>query len=124
MPHLVTRTAYRLLLCSALLGAAVLPLRAQSLTSDDHRTRDVSGLVTDRHHEPLRGAIVQLQQGENPSIVTFITGDDGRYHFLRLDSNLDYRIWVKFRERTSSPRSISKFDDHMHKQIDFEIAPF
>ncbi len=90
----------------------------------DTRTRDLSGTVTDPHHEPLRGAIVQLQQDGSANIATYITGDDGRYRFLRLDGNLDYRVSVKFRERTSHPRNISKFDSNMHKVIDFTMEPF
>jgi hypothetical protein len=87
-------------------------------------TRDLSGTVTDPHHEPLRGAIVQLQEGDSPNIATYITGDDGRYRFLRLNGNMDYRVSVKFRDRTSHPRNISKFDSNLHKVIDFSIETF
>lgn len=93
-------------------------------TGVDNRTRELSGTVTDHQHEPLRGAVVKLQEGDTPNIVTFITGQDGHYRFRRLDGNTDYRVWVTFRERTSKPKSISKFDGNMDKVIDFTVETF
>ncbi len=116
MPH----PAAKLALISALLFAPA--LRPQD--SLGNPTRDLSGVVTDPQHEPLRGAIVQLQAGDTPNITSYITGDDGRYRFLRLNGSSDYRVWVKFRNRTSRPRSISKFDSNMHKVIDFTMETF
>jgi Carboxypeptidase regulatory-like domain len=109
----------------ALFAALVcLPALGAQQNSAGTPSRDLSGTVTDPHHEPLRGAIVQLQVGDSPNISSYITGDDGRYRFLRLNGDLDYRVWVKFRDRTSHPRSLSKFDTNLHKVIDFTIESF
>jgi hypothetical protein len=98
------------------------PLSAQ-LTGHEH-DRNLSGLVTDPGHEPLRGAIVEIQAGEGTPVESYITGEDGRYHFKRLNSEMDYTVWVIFRKRHSKSKSISKFDSKEDKVINFTIESF
>lgn len=116
-----------------LLGSLVLlcvpgtyPVPAQTLgqSMDGMHDRTLSGIVTDPHHEPLRGAIVELQEGDSANIVSYVTGPDGRYHFLRLKGNQDYSVWAKFRNRESKHRSVSKFADKPEQVIDFELETF
>lgn len=90
---------------------------------EPHTLRELSGIVTDGH-EPIRGAIVELEAVGTHDIISYVTEDDGRYHFKRLNSDQDYRVWVVFRKRHSKAREISKFDDHEKKVIDFRIEPF
>jgi hypothetical protein len=85
--------------------------------------RTVSGTVTDGH-EPLGGAIVQLQNPGNNSIVSYITDANGGYHFKRLDGQTDFTIWAMFRGHRSAVRSISKFDSHMNKVINFTVKTY
>jgi hypothetical protein len=99
------------------------PLAAPEQMSG-HTLRTLTGTVTDPHHEPLKGAVVKLQTGDTSNITTYITGADGRYVFKRLDGNVDYKVWATFRERTSKPREISKFDNNMDKEIDFTLETF
>ena len=103
------------------------PARAQANSTAmgmDHTPRTLSGTITSPSHEPLRGAVVKLQQGDSPNIITFVTAADGRYTFKRLNGNEDYRVWVTFRARTSKPKEVSKFDSKMDKVIDFTIETF
>jgi hypothetical protein len=90
---------------------------------EHHTLRELSGTVTDGH-EPIRGAIVELEAEDSHAIATYVTEDDGRYHFKRLIGEQDYRVWVVFRKRNSKAHEISKFDDHLDKIIDFKIEPF
>ncbi len=90
---------------------------------EHHTLRDLTGTVTDGH-EPLRGAIVQLEAEGSHEVLTYVTEDDGRYHFKRLIGEQDYRVWVVFRKRHSKTHEISKFDDHLDKVINFTIEPF
>jgi hypothetical protein len=96
-------------------------LHAQAM---QHTFRDLSGTVTDPGHEPLRGAIVQLEADGSHDVLTYITEEDGRYHFKRLSGETNYRVWVVFRKRNSKAHEISKFDDHMDKVINFTIEAF
>ena len=126
MPQALPKLALSVALFATWLCVPALSLvpALHAQTGIDHTTRELTGTITDHQHEPLRGAVVKLQEGDSPNIVTYITGPDGRYRFRRLDGNTDYRVWVTFRDRTSKPRDISKFDDRMDKVIDFEVATF
>jgi hypothetical protein len=86
--------------------------------------RSLSGHVTDESHEPLRGAIVQLQNSDDNTIVTYLTQADGAYHFKRLNGAIDYRVWASFRGHSSPVHSISKFNSHMNTVINFKIRPY
>jgi len=103
-----------------MLGA--LPVAAQMPTQATVRT--LTGTVTDTSHEPIRGAIVELRNEGSHSLVTFITEANGNYTFKRLDGNADYVVWVVFRGKQSPTHTISKFDSHMAKVIDFTVRTY
>lgn len=87
-------------------------------------TRTLSGTVTDTSHEPIRGAVVELRNVASREVVTYITEQNGEYNFKRLDGNADYEVWVVFRSYHSPTHSISKFDSHMTKVINFAVRTF
>ena len=103
-----------------LLGA--LPAATQTL--GDPSVRSLSGQVTDTSHEPIRGAIVELRDEKSNEVVTYLTDAEGHYEFRRLDGNIDYEVWVVFRGRRTPTHSISKFDSHMAKIINFTMRTF
>ena len=105
-----------LLLC----GVTVFGAQAQ-MTQDP--LRNLSGVVTSGH-EPIRGAVVELRDDKTNEVVTYITDVSGRYTFKRLDSGADYEVWVLFRGHRSPTHSISKFDNHLQKVIDFKVQTF
>jgi hypothetical protein len=67
---------------------------------------------------------VELRNINSGEVVTFITDGSGRYDFKRLDGNTDYEVWVLFRGKRSVTHSISKFDSHMTKVIDFTVRTY
>jgi hypothetical protein len=83
--------------------------------------RTLTGTITDAGHEPIRGAVVELRNSRTNLVITYITDTTGQYNFKRLDGNTDYAVWVLFRGRRSRTRSISMFDSHMAKVIDFTV---
>jgi hypothetical protein len=99
-----------------------MPARAQMPSSPTERT--LSGRVTGDGNEPIRGAVVELRNERSNQIVTYLTDATGAYTFKRLDGNADYDVWVIFRGRHSPTRTISKFDDHMAKVIDFTVRTY
>ena len=105
---------------TTLLGA----LPAQAQQQPNPSVRSLSGKVTDTSHEPIRGAIVELRNTDTREVVTYITDESGRYNFKRLDGNIDYEVWVIFRGQPSVTRSISKFDSHMVKVINFTVHAY
>lgn len=86
--------------------------------------RTLTGMVTGDSHEPIRGAVVELRNSKTDEVVTYITDATGQYNFKRLDGRTDYEVWVMFRGRRSDTRSISMFDSHMDKVINFTIRTY
>jgi hypothetical protein len=113
-------SARKLLTLAAATVLCVLPAAAQQ---PQPSKRTLTGTVTDGH-EPLHGAVVELQNPTNNSVETYLTDANGHYSFKRLDGNSDYRVWVVFRGHRSPVRSISKFDSHMQKSIDFTMKGY
>jgi hypothetical protein len=83
--------------------------------------RDLTGTVTDRQHEPLRGAVVQIENEETKSVVSYITNRTGQYNFKRLDDKADYRLWATWRDQRSSVKKLTQFDANRDKVIDLVI---
>ncbi|NNM65354.1 MAG: carboxypeptidase regulatory-like domain-containing protein [Burkholderiales bacterium] len=122
-----TRTQHRWLAAAVVCVVAValagaLPARAKQMSNPS--LRSLSGRVSDTSHEPIRGAIVELRNSNTLEVVTYLTDDNGRYNFKRLDGNVDYEVWVIFRGKPSATRSISKFDSHMVKVINFTVRAY
>jgi hypothetical protein len=85
-------------------------------------TRNLSGTVTDHQHEPLKGAVVEVENGVTMGVVSYITNRDGKYTFRRLDGDTDYLLWVNFRGRKSKVRKLSQFDSNRPKTINFVLS--
>ena len=112
---------------SARLGftfAAVLLCTASVRAQQPISLRTISGTVTDTSHEPLRGAAVELKNPATNAVVSRLTDAMGHYSFKRIDSNTDYTLRALYHGHESRTRSVSKFDSHLDKAIDFTIKPY
>jgi hypothetical protein len=112
--------ATRIVLTLALLCAATFAYAQMKAAT----TRTISGTITDNSHEPLRGAVVELENPASHEILSFLTQDDGRYVFKRIDSHTDFQLWATFRGHKSPTRSISMFDSHLNKVINIVCKTF
>ncbi len=92
-----------------------LPCQAQTVM------RSVTGVVTDKRGNTLPGAAVQLENTVNLSIMSYVTGKDGRYHFNNLDGDIDYTLKAKYRRYTSERKTLSKFNSSKHPAVDLVI---
>jgi hypothetical protein len=86
--------------------------------------RSLSGTVQDRQHEPLEGAVVEIENENTKSIISFITDRSGRYGFKRLEGEVDYHVWFTYRGQRSKVRELSQFDDHQNAKINLVIRRF
>lgn len=116
-PQRALYLALAVLLCAT----TALMLHAQTKGSTN---RTVSGVITDDSHEPLKGAVVELEDPASHQIISFLTLGDGHYEFKRVDSHTDYNIWATFRGHKSTIRHISMFDDHLDKVINIECKTY
>ncbi len=111
----IWRAALSLLLC----GAAVLSPGSELRAQRSFRT--LQGTVTDRHHEPLKGAVVEVENQSTHGVLSYITDQSGRYSFKRLGGDTDYSVWSTYRGQHSKTRTLSLFDAHATKKIDLTI---
>ena len=109
-----TASLTALLACGVLL-CCVATARPQQMKTPTMRT--ISGIVTDDGHEPLHGAVVELENPANHEIVSYLTAEDGRYTFKRVDSHTDFQLWATFRGHKSVIHTISMYDSHLEKII-------
>ena len=101
------------LICTCTFSMALLSpsLPAQSAT------RDITGIVIDQHGEPLRRAVVQIDDEETKVVFSYITDRGGIFTFKRLNGSDDYRIWATRKGHRSKATHLSPFDNHQSRAI-------
>ena len=92
-----------------------------SPTIAQHTLRNLTGIVTDPQHEPLKNAVVEVHNDDNDSVISYITDRSGRYSFKRLDGKTDYRVWATRNGQQSRRKKISQFDSSQTKTINLII---
>jgi hypothetical protein len=60
--------------------------------NQDTSTRTVEGIVTNPMNQPVAKAVVQLKNTKTLQIRSFITQDDGSYHFAGLGTDVEYQL--------------------------------
>jgi hypothetical protein len=107
---------------AAVCGIVLLLSGGTSLHSQQ-TLRDLTGSVEDGHHEPLRGAVVYLENEKTHAVVTYITDRSGHFSFKRLHGDVDYDVWAIFRGQQSKSKTLSQFDTHTDPVITLVIKP-
>jgi hypothetical protein len=92
------------LLCSHALEAQKKP------KNEDANARNVQGVVMDQQDNPVPHAVVQLEDTRTLQVRSFITLDDGTYHFSGLRGDVDYRLKAIFKDTVSAVKTFSVFD--------------
>jgi hypothetical protein len=83
--------------------------------------RTLSGTVSDQHHEPLAGAVVEVQNAGDNTVISYITDKNGHYEFRRLNSGADYNFWATFRGHKSKSEYLSKFNSKPAPVVNLEV---
>ncbi len=81
--------------------------------------RNLTGNVTDKAGNKVKGAVVHLKDTHSLSQRSYITADDGVFRFGQLSGNGDYEVWADLGERKTASKSISSFDSK--KEIDVSL---
>ena len=100
---------------------ASLTLSAMPASPAQDVYRQLTGVVTDRGNEPLKGAIVEVENENTKSVVSYITDREGRFDFKRLREDTDYVIWATYRGTRSKSRELSHFNGKDHPEFKFVI---
>jgi len=105
----------------ALAGVVTLPAEAQKKDADDKQTRSVQGVVSDKTDNPLDGAVVQLKDTKTLQIRSFITKQNGTYHFHSLNPDIDYELKAEHQGANSGSKTLSSFDSRKSAVINLKI---
>lgn len=84
------------------------------------QTRALEGTVTSGG-EPARRAVVKLEDDRTLLVRSYVTQNDGHYHFAGLSMDSDYHVWAERNGHTSDKRSLSRFNSEKDKTIDLEL---
>ncbi len=102
-------------------AAAAAPVAAAPVQKGEADTRTVNGQVIDRDSNPISRAVVYLKNTRNLQVRTYITNDQGNFHFQGLNPNTDYQIHAEHEGASSPTRTISSFDSRKQIQITLKI---
>ena len=85
---------------------------ALTARADQHGpvSRTVEGTVHGSNDAPLQGAIVYLKDSKSLAVKSFVSTEDGIFHFGQLSQNTDYEIYAEFGGKRSKSKNISSFD--------------
>lgn len=90
--------------------------------NEDPNTRSVQGVVVDAGGKPVNNANVQLKDMKTLQIRSYITHEDGTYHFAGLSTNVDYELKAATETgQSSGTKTLSTFDGRKTATIDLKL---
>ena len=116
MRRVLIFTAMAAILC----GGLVAQQKSREERREEANSRSVMGTVTAADDKPLSGAVVQLKDMRTLQVRSFITLDDGQYHFSGLRSDIDYELTARSGEMTAS-KKLSLFDSRKAAVLNFKL---
>jgi len=79
--------------------------------------RTLRGTVTN-DGEPMKGAVVQLENCATLEVRSYFTQQDGQYHFSGLRYGVDYQVWARRGDRQSGKMILSQFNEKSTVRIE------
>jgi hypothetical protein len=116
---LLSKSLLPLLLVAACLSS--LSAQSKDKKNPDAGTRSVQGLVQDADEKPVTGAVVQLKDMRTLQIRSFVTQDDGMYHFNGLKTEVDYQVKAIFNNMSSAAKTVSLFDTRKMATLNLKL---
>ncbi len=110
------------LLCAVLLTAFAVPALAQRDKNTENQPRSLQGQVTNQSDAPLNNAVVYLKNTRTLQVRSYISGQDGSYHFSGLSQNVDYEVYAEFNGQRSDTKTLSGFDSRPKSVINLKVA--
>ncbi len=113
-PHFVRFAPFVVLLLLAFAPAG--------FAQKDSATRSVQGAVSNPDDGAVIGGVVQLKNMKTLQIRSFITKQDGTYHFFELSPDVDYELKADFQGASSGPKTLSSFDSRKKAVINLKLS--
>jgi hypothetical protein len=89
--------------------------------NQDTTTRNLEGVVTDAAGQTAAKAVVQLKNTKNLQIRSFITQEDGSYHFMGLSVDVEYQVKAERDGAASSWKTLSLFNSKKTPVINLKL---
>jgi|HubBroStandDraft_1064217.scaffolds.fasta_scaffold23553_4 hypothetical protein len=99
-----------LALTMMLILACASTLSGQKSKDEDASTRTLRGTVLDPAGNPVEQAVVQLKDSRTLQVISFITREDGGYHFASLKNDVEYEVKASHGGLSTDWKRISIFD--------------
>jgi hypothetical protein len=116
--RVLTLTAMASILCAGLVAQE--PKKTRQERREEANSRSVMGTVSTGDDKPAAGAVVQLKDMRTLQVRSFITLDDGQYHFSGLRADVDYELTAKHGEMTGT-KKLSLFDSRKEAILNFKL---
>ena len=121
-PHLNIQVDHMIRIAAGcLLVLLLLASAPASFAQKEGNTRSVQGAVTNPDDSTAVGAVVQLKNIKTLQIRSFITKEDGTYHFFELSPDVDYELKADFQGASSGPKTLSSFDSRKKVVINLKL---
>jgi hypothetical protein len=109
------------LLASAWPAALMAQGQSRKEKREEALKRPLEGLVTDADGNVLSGAVVKLKDMKTLEVRSFITKDDGKYHYYGLNVNNDYEVQASYGKLSCKPRMLSIYDSRRKPNLDLKL---
>ena len=85
----------------------------------------MQGAVTNPDGSPATDAVVQLENTKTLQVRSYITKEDGIFHFYELGSDVDYKLKAEDKKTGSSSdtKTLSSFDSRKQAIINLKLNP-
>lgn len=104
-----------------LLLVACAPLGFAQSKKAEEAMRSVQGSVTNADESAAVGAVVQLKNMKTLQVRSFITKEDGQYHFFELSPDVDYELKADLQGAASSAKTLSSFDSRKKAVLNLKL---
>lgn len=83
--------------------------------------RSVEGAVSNADDSAAVGAVVQLKNMKTLQVRSFITLEDGTYHFFELSPDVDFELKADFKGASSGSKTLSSFDSRKKAVVNLKL---
>jgi hypothetical protein len=113
--------ALALALMATLVIACASGLAGQSKKEGDSSIRTLQGTVLDPGGNPVEQAVVQLKDSRTLQVLSFITRENGAYHFAGLKTDIEYEVKASHAGMTTAWKRVSIFDSRKVVTVNLKL---
>ena len=113
---------YRFCPLLAIVGVLAVPpaMCAQAKPAVRHT---VDGTVEDGAKAPVAGAVVYLENPKSLDVQSYLSDNQGHYHFNHISPQTDYDLWAEQNGLQSKHQFISQFSSHVDFHYTLKLTP-